>query len=105
MNALPDRFRELRIAGKTYEVSDHKVNACTVAALGMRNEFAGKVKRGDLVTTDDPSDEDIAEAMKNYAISNTNLDHYPKSYCKRCQIDCPLGNREKLFKDTGLSKK
>ena len=103
VNALPDKLKTVRNAGRSYEMSDHKVNACTVAALGMRNEFAGKVKRGDLVTTDDPSDTDIAEAMKNYAISNTNLDHYPKSFCNRCQIYCPLGNRKSIFKDKGLS--
>ncbi|MCQ2553098.1 MAG: hypothetical protein MJ150_02210, partial [Clostridia bacterium] len=92
------------INGKDYEVAAHNVNACTVAALGMRNEFAGIEKRGDLVEGKNPTDEDIAKAMKAYKTSDTNLDHYPKNYCNKCQIYCPIGNRDKIFKETGLSK-
>ena len=97
----PDRWR---IAGEEYEVSKHRVNACTVAALGLRDEFAGIRKRGDLVTTDDPTDEDIADAMRRFPLSNCNLDHYPKSCCSRCQIYCPIGGWKETFGDTGLSK-
>lgn len=99
MNALPDKTKTVEIAGIPYEVSDHKVNACTVAALGLRNEFSGVQKRGDLVAGNDPTDEDIAEAIKKYEISGNNLDHYPKSYCNKCQIYCPLGNRKEIFKE------
>ena len=109
MNALPEKGAgasdRWEIAGRTYEVSPHKVNACTVAALGMRNEFAGIRKRGDLVESDDPTDDEIAQAMENYEISNCNLDHYPKCYCNRCQIYCPIGNWKETFGDTGLSKR
>jgi Pyruvate/2-oxoacid:ferredoxin oxidoreductase delta subunit len=75
-----------------------------VAALGMRNEFAGIRKRGDLVASDDPTDDEIAQAMANYEISNCNLDHYPKCYCNRCQIYCPAGSWKETFGDTGLSR-
>ena len=108
MHALPDKSSgdstTWRIAGDEYQVSNHKVNACTVAALGLRDEFAGIRKQGDLVTSDDPTDEDIEAAMEKYEISPCNLDHWPKCYCNRCQIYCPLGNRQEIFHDTGLSK-
>jgi len=108
VGALPEKGAaepsELKIAGNTYEMSPHKVNACTVAAIGMRNEFAGIRKRGDLVEGNDPTDEQIEEAMLNYEISNCNLDHFPKCFCNKCQIYCPIGNRKELFHDTGLSK-
>ena len=108
MHALPDKASgessTWSIGGREYEVAKHKVNACTVAALGMRNEFAGIRKRGDLVESEDPTDEEIAEAMKRYEISNCNLDHYPKCYCNRCQIYCPVGNWQATFGDTGLSR-
>ena len=108
MDALPPKDSGKKtvwtINGKNYEVAQHKVNACTVAALGMRDEFAGIRKRGDLVEGKDPSDEDIARAMKAYPLDNSNLDHYPKNFCNRCQVYCPIGNRDKIFKETGLSK-
>ena len=108
MNALPPKSSGKKtiwtIAGKDYEVAEHKVNACTVAALGMRSEFAGIVDRGDLVEGMDPTDDDIAAAMKKYPLSNSNLDHYPKNFCNRCQVYCPIGNWKETFADTGLSK-
>ena len=108
MDALPEKASgescEWTIAGERYEVAAHKVNACTVAALGMRNEFAGIRKRGDLVEDRNPSDAEIAKAMSEYEISNCNLDHYPKCYCNKCQIYCPVGSWDKTFRSTGLSK-
>lgn len=101
MHALPPRDSGEKsvwiIAGDSYEVAKHKVHACTVAALGMRSEFAGIRKRGDLVEGMDPTAEDIAAAMERYEISNCNLDHYPKCYCNICQIYCPLGDWEQHF--------
>ena len=108
MNALPEKStgkkRTFTVAGEEFEEAQHNVNACTVAALGMRNEFAGIRKRGDLVEGMEPTDDDIAKAMKEYEISNFNLDHYPKCFCNKCQIYCPVGNWNKLFGETGLSK-
>ncbi len=108
VNALPPRAGGesdvWRIAGREYEVARHRVNACTVAALGLRNEFAGIRKRGDLVHSDDPSDDEIEKAISEYAISNCSLDHYPKCFCNRCQIYCPVGEWKETFEDTGLSK-
>jgi len=107
MEALPPaqagESSSWNIAGRTYQVAKHRVNACTVAALGLRDEFAGIRRQGDLVQGMDPSDEDIAKAMKAFKISNTNLDHYPKCHCNRCQIYCPIGNWEETFGKTGLS--
>ena len=108
MHALPPKESGekalWRIAGETYEVAKHRVHACTVAALGLRDEFAGIRKRGDLVVSEDPTEEEIAEAIKKFPISNCNLDHYPKCNCNRCQIYCPVGNWQETFGDTGLSK-
>ncbi len=86
-----------RIAGREYAVAKHNVNACTVAALGMRSEFAGIRDRGDLVKGMDPTDAEIAEGIRNYEISNCNLDHYPKCYCNVCQIYCPVGSWAETF--------
>ncbi len=101
MHALPAKDSgektQWRIAGRSYEVSKHDVNACYVATLGLRDEFAGIQKRGNLVSTMTPKHEDIVEAMKNFSISNSNLDHFPKCFCNACQIYCPLGNWDKIF--------
>ncbi len=109
MHALPDKasgkHSEWKIAGETYEVAEHNVNACTVAALGMRNEFAGIKKRGDLIVSDTPTDSEIEAATAKYEISAFNLDHYPKCFCNKCQIYCPVGNWKETFRDTGLSKR
>ena len=109
MHALPDKASgksdQWTVAGRTYEVAAHNVNACTVAALGLRDEFAGLRKQGDLVQGDDPSDAEIEAAMAKFKISNCNLDHFPKCYCNRCQIYCPVGKWKETFRDTGLSKR
>lgn len=109
MHALPARGeapgRKIRIAGREYETAAHRVNACTVAALGLRNEFCGRNKTGDLVTGDDPTDEEIADAIRKKPISNVDLDHYPKYYCNKCLLYCPLGNWKEIFGDTKLSVK
>lgn len=108
MDALPAKESGKKtvwtIAGKDYEVAEHNVNACTVAALGMRDEFAGIKKRGNLVEGMNPTDDEIAEAMKKYPHSNCNLDHFPKNFCNACQVYCPIGNWNEIFKETGLSK-
>lgn len=108
MDALPAKDTGKKsiwkIHGEEYEVAEHNVNACTVAALGMRNEFAGIRKRGDLVEGKNPTDEEIAKAMKEYEVSQCNLDHYPKNYCNACQIYCPVGNWKETFVDSGLTK-
>lgn len=108
VGALPEKstgkYQTWQIAGNSYEVADHNVNACTVAALGMRDEFSGIVKQGDLVDKTDPTDEDIAQAMAEYKISNSNLDHYPKCFCNRCQIYCPIGNWNDHFREVSKVK-
>lgn len=108
MHALPEKGacmpRTVKIAGRSFECSPHRENACAVAALGMRDEFSGVRRVGNLVPSDDPTDEELAEGMKNYPTSNYNLDHYPKSFCNRCQIYCPLGDRRGHFTDKGMSK-
>ena len=70
----------------------------------MRDEFSGARRVGNLVPSNNPTDAELAEGMKSYPISNYNLDHYPKSFCSRCQIYCPLGNGRRRFADKGLSK-
>jgi len=108
MNALTkygEGSKVVEIAGCKNEVSCHNANACTVAALGMRDEFSGMRKVGNLVESNKPTDEDIANAMDKYPISNNNLDHFPKSFCNKCQIYCPIGNRKAHFTDKGLSNR
>ena len=96
--------KSVTIAGTEYHVSNHKINACTVAALGLRNEFCGRRKTGNLVDSYDPTDQQIANAVKEKPFSNTDLDHYPKYYCDKCLLYCPVGNWKEIFHDTKLSK-
>lgn len=70
----------------------------------MRGGFSGARRVGNLIHSDNPTDAELAEGMKSYPIPNYNLAHYPKSFCSRCRIHCPLGNGRRRFTDKGLSK-
>ena len=75
-----------------------------MAALGLREEYQGRWKHGDLIgDTKDPTDEEVAAAFKALPISPFDLDHYPKIHCNKCQLYCPLGDRKAHFTDKGLS--
>jgi len=106
MNALPAFGGESEggcIGGRDYEVAHINVNACAVASLAFRNEFSGKIQVPDLIDNDNPTNAEIAEAYAKKPISDNSLDHYPRHYCNKCMLYCPLGNWDGLFADRGLS--
>lgn len=92
------------VAGNTVKMAHINSNACAVASLGFRGEFAVKGTLPDLISSDDPSDGELAEAYAKKPISHHSLDHYPKHYCGKCMLYCPLGGWKERFFDTGLSK-
>lgn len=101
----PDGEKETyELGGKTVEVAKINNNACAVASLAFRQEFAGRFNVPDQIMTNNPSDEELEAAYKTKPISNYSLDHFPKHFCNKCMIYCPLGDWHEKFVDTGLSK-
>lgn len=92
------------IEGKAVEVSPLKPNSCIVAACALRKEFAGRIPTKDLVDNYDPTDEELIQAFKEKPIASLSLDHYPKYFCDKCLIYCPVGGWEKRFRETGLTR-
>lgn len=92
------------VEGRDYTVGKMNTNACAVAALAFRQEFAGKAKVPDLIMNNAPTDEELAEAYAKKPIQHSGLDHYPKYFCNKCMLYCPLGGWKERFYDTGLSK-
>lgn len=90
-------------AGREQTVADVNANACTVAALGLRREFSGRVPCPDLIMDDAPTDEQLAEAFRKKPINGLSVEHYPRYLCERCLIYCPVGRWKERFADTGLT--
>ena len=53
-----------------------------------------------------PTEEELAQARKKQfaAPGFQTLDHLPMYHCERCLIYCPVGNFERDFRATGLSR-
>lgn len=100
----PCKGRHVTVADQHYQMAEVNANACAVASLAFRQEFAGKVKVPDLITHNNPTDAELEEAYAKKPILHTSLDHYPKYFCNRCLLYCPLGSWKERFHDTGLSK-
>lgn len=95
--------KTIAVKGKSVEVADFKMNSCIVAACALRSEFAGRMPTADLVDSYDPTEEELVEAFAKKPIANLSLDHYPKYFCDKCLIYCPVGKWKERFKDTGLT--
>ncbi len=90
------------VEGKKCEVAPIKANSCTVAALGFRKEFY--VRSKDLIEGNDPTDEEIGEALAKKPLAlDASINHYARYLCDRCIVYCPVGNWKKKFFDRGLS--
>ena len=92
------------VVGAETEVTDFTRNSCIVASCALRKEFAGRIPVKDLVDTYDPTDEQIEDAFAQKAIQSLSLEHYPRYFCDRCLLYCPVGNWQERFGDTGLSQ-
>lgn len=95
--------KQISVEGKAQTVAELNANACTVASLGLRKEFHGRIPVPDLIMNNDPTDEEMAEAFKKKPLNEVFVEHYPRSFCERCLVYCPVGNWKKHFSETGLS--
>ncbi len=73
---------------------------CQVAAHGLRQEYGGSE---DLVTTDDPTLQDINDAKAATPIQDRGLQHFESWHCGLCLSYCPAGKWKDKFLDTKLS--
>lgn len=92
------------VEGKSVEVADLKVNSCAVAALAFRKQFQGRMPVPDQILTDDPSDEALKDAFSKKPLNGLSVDHYPRYFCDRCLLYCPVGGWKERFSDTGFSR-
>lgn len=95
--------RTVSAGGKTQEIGDLNANACAVASLAFRKEFAGRSPVPDLITGNEPTDEEMAAAFAKKPLNGLAVEHYPRYLCDRCLLYCPLGNWKERFSDTGFS--
>ena len=104
--AIPEaggKTEEFMICDKVYNVSCVNANACAVASMAFRQEFAGKYKVPNQILTDDPTDEELKKAYAEKPIASWSFSHYPDYYCDVCRRYCPLGHWKERFSDTGFS--
>lgn len=102
--AIPrDKGKTLAVEGKEVEVADIKVNTCIVASMAMRKEFGGRMPVPDLIMDNDPTDEALAAAFEKKPVNGLSVDHFPRYFCDRCLLYCPVGGWDKRFGDTGFS--
>lgn len=94
--------RVVEMGGKTYEYCHVSVPRCNAACMAMRKDLGG---REDILQTDDPTPQDIAEAMPKARVDDLGIQHTPSWHCGRCLSYCPTGNWGEKFKKTGLSKR
>lgn len=91
------------VCGKTCELTDFVPNRCSVAAMALRKKYEGALPVTDVLDNDDPSDAEIGAALKKRPINDYTYDHYPKFYCDKCLVYCPVGNWKERFADKNLS--
>ena len=95
---------EMCVPGIKCEIARINTNACAVVSMAFRQEFSGKAKVPDLIMHNNPSDEELADAYAKKPLCHYSLDHYPKYYCNKCMLYCPVGGWKDKFADTGLSR-
>lgn len=106
MSAVPaygGESDDTSVAGKPVSCAHINSNACAVASMAFRSEFAPKGKVPDLILNDNPSDEELAQAYASKPFSANTIDHFPKHYCNKCMLYCPVGRWKERFVDRGLT--
>ena len=73
---------------------------CQVPTQALRREFGGDA---DWITTDDPTDADIADANARMPISEKGLQHHETWHCGLCLSYCPVGKWKEKFLDKALT--
>ena len=92
------------IAGCAHCTAKINVNACAVASMAFRKEFAGKAPVPDQILTDAPDDETLKRAYAEKPAAWWSLGHHPDYYCDLCRLYCPLGAWEEHFGKPGFSR-
>lgn len=93
-----------RVAGEDHEVADLKVNSCLIASMAFRKEFQGRIPVPDQIMGNDATDDELREAFAKKPLNGLSVDHYPRYFCDRCLLYCPLGRWKERFYETGLSE-
>ncbi len=91
------------IAGREHRTACINANACAVASMAFRKEFAGKADVPDQILCNDPDDETLKAAFAEKPAAYWSLGHHPDYYCDLCRLYCPLGAWKERFGDKGLS--
>ena len=91
------------VEGKSVEVGAINAAACTVAALGMRKQFQGRVPVPDLIMGNEPDDGELEAAFGKKPVNGLSIEHFPRYLCERCLIYCPVGRWKERFADTGFT--
>lgn len=102
--AAGGQTEEYEVAGMTCSKACINANACAVASMAFRKEFAGKADVPDQIMHNNPSNEELEKAYAEKPIADWSLGHYPDYYCDLCRLYCPLGNWKEHFGDTGFSR-
>lgn len=95
--------QDICVCGIDQRVADFDYNACCVASLAFRQEFSGKLDVPNLIMDDNPTDDELEKAYSEKPWSHNSLDHYPKHFCNKCMLYCPLGDWDAKFGVTKLS--
>ena len=92
------------VGGECYGCAKLNVNSCTVASLAFRKEFQGRMPVPNQIMDNAPTDEELIAAFEKKPLNGLSVDHYPRYFCDRCLVYCPLGNWRERFYETGLSR-
>ncbi len=107
-NAIPSPCggcgKTVSVEGKTQQIADVNANACAVAAMGYRKEFQGRVPVPNLIEGNAPDNAELKAAFEKKPVNGLSIEHYPRYFCERCLIYCPVGRWKERFRDTGFTK-
>ena len=92
---------QFTISGRKFEYCKINTNKCQLATLAMMKKHGGQ---DDYITTDDPTGEEIFEAVAKMPISPAGLQHQSAHNCGICLTYCPAANWGKRSSESGLSK-
>ena len=95
-----DRHR-CNIGENYYEYGKTNWEKCQIGTLALKKETGGKE---DYISTDDPTPQDILDAVNRLPINEGGLQHHTSHNCGKCLSYCPVGNWGEKFKKTGVSK-
>ena len=95
------KLERVEIDGKVYQYPLIHFAKCRKALQAMTKELGG---RGDYLTEEDPTIEDLAAGEAKMPIDGAGLQHITSWNCGRCQTYCPAGNWNAHYKKRDLSK-